>query len=82
MPVTRIEKVVGGVTVQSAEPKRREPFKGYYVCHYCGSNMDGEAFKTLDEAAAFLKSNPGSGIRMRPGWSKVVDHIEIDGVPL
>jgi hypothetical protein len=30
---------------------------------------------------AELRANPGSGVRMEPRWSKIVDDIYIGGIP-
>jgi hypothetical protein len=79
--VTRIEKIVGGLVVQRAAVAKRGMHKGKYVCHPQGSNMAKIAFVTLDDVADFLRTNPGSGVRMDPGSSKVVEFIHIDGHP-
>ncbi len=78
MPVTRIQKIVGGVVVQCAEPNKH----GLYVCHAFGSNVAPVTFSTLDEVADYLRANPGSGVRMNPRWSKVSKRVFIDGVAL
>jgi hypothetical protein len=38
-------------------------------------------FDNLDDVAEFLRANPGSGVRMAPGFSKIVKNIYIDGFP-
>lgn len=81
MPVHRIEKIIGGVVVATAEVAKRGPFAGQLVCLSIGSNMANVPFTTLTGAAHFLRAHPGSGIRMNPNWSKIVDGIHIDGVP-
>ncbi|MBZ9735763.1 hypothetical protein LB534_20305 [Mesorhizobium sp. CA18] len=81
MPVHRIEKIVGGVVVAAAEVAKRGPFAGQFVCLSIGSNMAKVPFATLTDAADFLRTHPGSGIRMNPNWSKIVDGIHIDGLP-
>lgn len=81
MPVLAIEKRVGGVVVASAEAATRGDHPGKFVCHAFGDNAHEIPFKTLSEAADYLRMNPRAGIRMNPGWSKVSRHIYIDGVP-
>jgi urease beta subunit len=78
MPTTRIEKIVVGSVVAVVERSRKT---GNYHCHHRGSNVDAVEFGSLDQVAEFLRANPGSGVRMEPGWSKIVDHIYIDGMP-
>lgn len=73
--VTRIEKIEGGVPVQTAEPHS----DGHYYCHEQGQTMFPTKFANLDDAADFLIMNKRSRIRMNPGWSLIVDHIHIDG---
>lgn len=46
-----------------------------------GTNMDPVTFSNLDDVAAFLRANPGSGVRMHPGSARIIEHIHIDGVP-
>lgn len=77
MPVIRIEKIVSGRVVQKAE--RNED--GLYVCHAFGSNIDPLMFSSLDEVADYLRTNPRSGVRMNPGWSKISRFVFIDGLP-
>lgn len=77
MSVDRIERVLHGVAVQRAEPNRL----GFYQCHPAGSNESPVQFGTLEEVADFLRRIPRSGVRMRPGWSKISENIFIDGVP-
>lgn len=79
--VSRIEKVVGGVIVQRAERAAGGPYKGRYVCLASGSNTEATGLDTLDDVASFLRGNPGSGVRMQPGWAKICDDIFIDGAP-
>jgi hypothetical protein len=79
--VTRIEKIVGSLVVQRAAVAKREMHKGKYVSYPQGSNMDKIPFLTLDDVADFLRTNPGSWVRMDPGSSKVVEFIYIDGHP-
>jgi hypothetical protein len=43
--------------------------------------VDAVEFGSLDHVKEFSRANPGSGVRMEPGWSKIVDHIYIDGMP-
>jgi len=76
MPVTRIEKIVSGVVIQCAEPNK----DGLYECHEFGSNVSPVKFASLNQVADYLRSNPGSGVRMNPGWSKISKNIYIDGV--
>lgn len=78
--VSRIEKIEHGVVVQTVERARGGTFPGMYVCLEDGSNKAQVAFATLDDVADFLRKHAGSGVRMNPGWAKVVDHIHIDGV--
>jgi hypothetical protein len=73
--VSRIEKVEGGVVVQTAERHT----DGLYYCHLQGQTMFPTKFGNLDDAADFLITNRRSRIRMNPGWSLIVDHIHIDG---
>jgi len=77
MPTIRIEKIVVGSVVAVIERSRQT---GNH-CHHRGSNMDAVEFGSLDQVAEFLRANPGSGVRMEPRWSKIVDHIYIDGMP-
>jgi hypothetical protein len=78
MAVTKIEKIVRGRIVARAA---RGKTTGKYHCHAFGSNVNAVMFSDLDGVATFLRSNPGSGVRMNPGFSKIVDDIFIDGVP-
>ena len=77
MPVSRIERIKDGTVLGRAEPGK----DGKYRCLPDGSNKRPFAFSTLDEVADFLRANPGSGVRMNPGWGKIVDNIFIDGIP-
>jgi len=77
MPTTSIEKIVAGSVVAKAESHKTSN----YHCHHRGSNVDAVELGSLDEVAEFLRENPGSGVRMEPGWSKIVDDIYIDGLP-
>jgi len=74
--VTRVQKIEGGVVVQTAEPHASD---GHYYCHQQGQTMFPSKFANLDDAANFLIKNKRSRIRMNPGWSLIVDHIQIDG---
>lgn len=76
--VTRIQKIEGGVVVQTAEPHATD---GRYYCHEQGQTMFPTKFASLDDAASFLIKNKRSRIRMNPGWSLIVDDIHIDGRP-
>lgn len=77
MSVKRIERIVGTAVLGRVEPAS----DGKYRCLLKGSNMDPVAFSTLDEVADFLRMNPHGGVRMNPGWSKIVENIHIDGRP-
>ena len=77
MPVSRIERIKGRIVLGRAEPGR----DGWYRCLPDGSNKRPEKFLTLDEVANFLRANPGNGVRMNPGWGKIVNNIFIDGIP-
>ncbi|MBB2841549.1 UNVERIFIED_ORG: hypothetical protein GGE64_005333 [Rhizobium etli] len=79
--VTRIEKIVGGVAVQWVERAKNGKNKGLFVCLADGSNKDQIPLSTLDQVADYLRVNPRAGVRMNPDWSKVVEHICIDGLP-
>jgi hypothetical protein len=76
LSVTRIEKILRGIVVQRAE--RNE--EGFYVCHAFGTNVAAENFSSLDDVADYLRRDPGSGVRMNPGWSKISKDVFIDGV--
>ena len=76
MMVARIQKIEGGVVVQTAEPHASD---GQYYCHEEGQTMFATKFANLDDAADFLIKNKRSRIRMNPRWSLIVDHIHIDG---
>jgi hypothetical protein len=76
MPVSRIERIISGTVVGCAVVG---PTSGKYHCHRSGSNMSPLPFDTLDDVADFLRANPGSGVRMAPSFSKIVNNIYIDG---
>ncbi|GAP23403.1 hypothetical protein GLF_0285 [Gluconobacter frateurii NBRC 101659] len=76
MSVSRIERIVGGVVKQTATTNK----EGKYQCHPFGSNISKIYFSSLDDVAKYLKSNPDSGVRMNPGWSKISKNIFIDGI--
>ena len=76
MAVSRIERVRGGIVLGRAEIDKDGTFK----CLPESSNMHPLEFSTLDEVADFLRTNSRAGVRMNPGWSKIVKHIFIDGV--
>ena len=78
MPATHAEKIVVGSVVAVVERSRKTR---NYHCRHRGSNVDAVEFGSLDQVAEFLRANPGSGVRMEPGWSKIVDHIHIDRMP-
>ena len=77
MSVERIEKILRGIVVQRAERNK----EGFYVCHAFGTNVAAKNFSSLDEVADYLRGNPGSGVRMDPGWSKISEDVFIDSVP-
>lgn len=78
MAVTRIEKIdKAGMVVQTCA---RHP-DGKFRVFLRGTNMDAAALNTLDEVADFLRKNPRGGVRMNPGWSRIVERIHIDGIP-
>ena len=76
MPVTRIERIVGGRVAGRVE----RGSDGLFACHDFGSNVTPTRLATLDEVADFLRSRPRSGVRMNPGWSRIITNIYIDGV--
>lgn len=76
--VLKIEKIENGKVVQAAEPQKSD---GKYYCHLQGQTMFPTTFTNVDDAADFLIKNKRSRIRMNPGWSLIVDNIQIDGVP-
>ncbi len=78
MPVTRIERVVAGSVTGRVE----RGSDGHFACHDFGSNVTPTRLATLDEVADFLRSRPGSGVRMNPGWGRITKNIYIDGVRL
>jgi hypothetical protein len=73
----RIEKIVDGKVVQRADRNKN----GLYQCHPPRTNMQPIEFQTIKEAAAYLQDVAGSGIRMNPNWSLIIDDIHIDGKP-
>jgi hypothetical protein len=79
MSISRIEKIVSGTVTHTVERSKRS---GNYVCLSVGSNMIKSEFADLEQVADYLRSNPGSGVRMNPGWSKIVNNIHIDGTAL
>lgn len=76
MPVTRIERIVGGRVTGPVE----RGSDGLFACHDFGSNVTPTRLATLDEVADFLRSRPRTGVRMNPGWSRIITNIYIDGV--
>lgn len=80
MAVLTIDRRVGGSIVASASVASRGVLKGKYVCHAFGDNAHGIPFDTLDEVADFLRANPRTSVRMRPGWSRYSEDIYIDGI--
>lgn len=79
MPVATIERIEHGVVTARVERGRRH---GKFACLAFGSNVGPILLTSLDDVADFLRSNPGSGVRMNPGWNKIVRNIYIDGVRL
>lgn len=78
MPVTRIERIVGGVVTGRVE----RGSDGFFACHEFGLNVAQTRLASLDDVADFLRSQPRSGVRMNPGWDKSSKNIYIDGVLL
>lgn len=78
MPVARIERIVAGTVTGRVE----RGSDGLFACHGFGSNVDPTRLATLDEVADFLRSRPGRGVRMNPGWGRITRNIHIDGVRL
>lgn len=76
MPVTRIERIVGGRVIGRVE----RGSDGNYACHHFGSNVDPVPCASLDDVADFLRANPRSGVRMDPDRKKISRNIYIDGV--
>ncbi len=76
MPVTRIERIVGGLVIRRVE----RGSDGYYACHHFGSNVDPLRLKTLDDVADFLRAHPRDGVRVYPGRKKISRNIYIDGI--
>jgi hypothetical protein len=77
MPVGRIERIVSGTILGKVETDS----DGSYNCFAEGSNMHPSKFSSLDDVADFLSKNPRGGVRMNPGWGKIVENIFIDGLP-
>jgi hypothetical protein len=75
----RIEKVIDGKVVQTAEIGTN----GQYHCLPEGQTLNKFAsyFTTIENAATYLVKYPRSRIRMNPGWALIVDDINIDGIP-
>ncbi len=78
MPVSRIERIVGGLVIGRVESGS----DGNYSCHHFGSNVAPVLHARLDDVADFLRAHPRSGVRMNPGWGKISRNIYIDGVLL
>lgn len=78
MAISRIERIIGSVVTAKAE---RDP-GGMFVGHRFGSNVNPVRFSSLDDVSDFLRANPGSGVRMNPGWSKISKNIYLDGTLL
>lgn len=78
MPVRVIERIEAGVATARVERGKKS---GKFECHHFGSNVAALLFDRLDDVAEFLRANPRSGVRMNPGWSKIVEHVFIDGSP-
>lgn len=53
MPISRIERVVGGVVTGRAE----RDSDGFFACHDFGSNVDATRLASLDDVADFLRVN-------------------------
>ena len=78
VPVSRIERIVGGVVTGRVERSS----DGFFACHDFGSNVDATPWVSLDEVADFLRSHPRSGVRMNPQWKRITRNIHIDGALL
>lgn len=78
MSVARIERIVAGTVTGRVE----RGADGLFSCHDFGSNVTPSRLATLDEVADFLRSRPGSGVRMNPDWCRITRNIYIDGVRL
>jgi hypothetical protein len=78
VPISRIERVVGGVVTGRVE----RDSDGFFACHDFGSNVDPTRLASLDDVAYFLRSRPRSGVRMNPEWKRITRNIYIDGVLL
>ncbi|MCA2009119.1 hypothetical protein [Tritonibacter mobilis] len=73
----RIERIEGGRV--TGNPKLYS--NGKYKCHPDGNSKIHKWCATLEEVADYLRTNPGSGVRMDPGGGKISENIFIDGVP-
>lgn len=78
MPVSRIERIVGGVVTGRVE----RGSDGLFACHVFGSNVDATPLASLDDVADFLRAHPRSGVRMNPQWKRITRNIYIDSVLL
>lgn len=78
MPVTRIERIVGGAVRGRVE----RGSDGFFACHDFGSNVTPTRLASLDDVADFLRSRPRGGVRMNPQWKRITRNIHIDGVLL
>lgn len=78
MPISSIERVVGGIVTGRVE----RGSDGLFACHDFGSNVAPTRLASLDDVADFLRSRPRSGVRMNPGWVRITRNIFIDGVRL
>ncbi|RWB69727.1 hypothetical protein [Mesorhizobium sp.] len=78
MPIARIERIVGGIVRGRVE----RGSDGLFACHEFGSNVHPVSLSTLEDVADYLRANPSSGVRMNPGWVKIVRNIYIDGILL
>lgn len=77
MPVGRIEQIKAGRVTKRAERNS----EGVYVCFPHAQNTGPIKFTSLDDAADYLRTSPGSGIRMEPGRGKISVDVYIDGLP-
>lgn len=75
--VAKIERILGGVVQNRAEPDEH----GSFHCLPQGSNMHPILKASLDEVSDWLRANPKGGVRMNPTWTKVSRNIFIDGLP-
>ncbi|WP_027992025.1 hypothetical protein [Sinorhizobium meliloti] len=76
MPITKIERIVGGRVIGRVE----RGSDGNYACHHFGSIVDPVTCASLDDVADFLRANSRSGVRMNPDWRKISRNVYIDGV--